>query len=64
MSPSPTLVFESLNRVLILLHQDIGLKGTKSFGLHLMRMLAEDQLEGTIDTDRSNGPSFIIHFTE
>ncbi len=42
--------------------EDITLKNITSLGLHLVTILAEDQLEGTISLERSGGTEFCITF--
>jgi len=42
------------------LPQDLDLRKTKSLGLHLVRLLAEDQLHGDIMLDRTKGTNFNI----
>jgi PAS domain S-box-containing protein len=37
-------------------------KKTDSLGLHLVTILAEDQLHGTVELDRSSGTKFVIRF--
>jgi len=44
--------------------EDIDFKRTKSLGLHLVTMLAENQLHGDITLDRSKGTEFTIKFKE
>jgi len=44
--------------------EDIDIKRTRSLGLHLVTMLAENQLHGEISLDRSNGTEFKIKFKE
>lgn len=43
---------------------NIDFKRTKSLGLHLVTMLAENQLHGEINLDRSRGTEFTIRFEE
>jgi len=42
--------------------EDIDLKNITSLGLHLVTILAEDQLEGTISLKRTGGTEFCITF--
>jgi PAS domain S-box-containing protein len=42
--------------------EDMDFKQTKTFGLHLVTMLAENQLHGDITLNRSKGTEFIIKF--
>ena len=42
--------------------EDVDFKRTKSLGLHLVTMLAENQLHGDIKLNRSKGTEFIIKF--
>jgi len=42
--------------------KDLDIGQTQSLGLHLVRILAEDQLEGSIHIDRTNGTAFRIAF--
>jgi PAS domain S-box-containing protein len=44
--------------------ENIDFKRTKSLGLHLVTMLAENQLHGEINLDRSKGTEFRIKFKE
>jgi two-component sensor histidine kinase len=44
--------------------EDMDFKKTKTLGLHLVTMLAENQLHGDINLDRSKGTEFIIKFKE
>ena len=44
--------------------EDIDFETTNSLGLHLVAILAEDQLEGEITLDRSKGAAFHIRFKE
>ena len=44
--------------------KDIDFETTDSLGLHLATILAEDQLEGEINLDRSKGTTFQIRFKE
>ncbi|MBU4223595.1 MAG: PAS domain S-box protein [Euryarchaeota archaeon] len=41
---------------------DVDFRKTESLGLRLVTILAEDQLQGKIDLDRSRGTEFIIKF--
>ena len=41
---------------------DLDFRKTQSFGLHLVRMLAEGQLEGKIELNRKKGTEFTIRF--
>ncbi len=43
--------------------EDIDFKNVETLGLHLVVMLAEDQLNGEISLDRSKGTRFCITFT-
>lgn len=42
--------------------EDVDFKTTESLGLHLVTILAEDQLDGEITLDRSKGTTFCITF--
>ena len=42
--------------------KDLDFRKTRSLGLHLVTILAENQLHGTIDLDRSKGTEFQIKF--
>lgn len=42
--------------------EDIDFKNTESLGLHLVTMLAEDQLDGEISLERTSGTEFKIRF--
>lgn len=44
------------------LPDDIDFRATESLGLHLVTMLAEDQLDGEVSLDRTGGTEFKIHF--
>ena len=44
------------------LPQDLDIRKTESIGLHLVAILAEDQLHGSIDLDRSGGTRYVIRF--
>ncbi len=44
--------------------EDVDFRNSESLGLRLVTMLAEDQLHGKIDLDRSNGTEFKIKFRE
>lgn len=44
--------------------EDLDFKKTKTLGLHLVTMLAENQLHGDINLNRSKGTEFIIKFKE
>lgn len=44
--------------------EDIDFRGSKTLGLHLVAMLAENQLQGKIELDRSGGTKFQITFKE
>jgi two-component sensor histidine kinase len=44
------------------LPKGIDFIGTKTLGLHLVRILAKDQLHGDIKLDRAKGTSFSIRF--
>lgn len=44
------------------LPENLQLANLKSLGLHLVYILAQDQLDGTIDVERSNGALFRIRF--
>ena len=44
------------------LPQDYDINNTHSMGLHLVSILAQDQLKGTLEIDRSNGTRFHIYF--
>jgi two-component sensor histidine kinase len=41
---------------------DLDFFNTKSFGLHLVKMLAEGQLEGKVELNRTEGTEYHIHF--
>jgi len=43
---------------------DIDFRKTKSLGLQLVTLLAENQLHGEINLDRSKGTEFKIKFKE
>ena len=40
----------------------MGYRNTKSLGLHLVMVLAESQLEGKIELDRTGGTKYSITF--
>ena len=42
------------------LPEDVDFRKTESLGLHLVRLLAEDQLHGDIKLDRTKGTNFNI----
>ena len=42
--------------------EEIDMEKTESLGLQLVHILAEDQLDGTIDLDRDGGTAFRIRF--
>jgi len=42
--------------------EDVDFRRTRSLGLHLVTMLAEDQLRGQIELDRASGTEFRITF--
>jgi len=44
------------------LPEEEDLKKTDSLGLHLVNILAKDQLHGTVEVDRSSGTKFVIRF--
>ncbi len=44
------------------LPDDFDLRNTKSMGLNLVKILAENQLDGSIDVESKNGTKFIIKF--
>ena len=44
--------------------EDIDFRNTKSLGLHLVTILAEDQLRGEINLNRTEGTEFKIRFKE
>ncbi|MBI5632347.1 MAG: PAS domain S-box protein [Nitrospirae bacterium] len=44
--------------------EDLDLKGVKTLGLYLVTTLAEHQLQGTIELNRTNGTGFRIRFRE
>lgn len=44
--------------------ENIDINKTASLGLHLVTLLARDQLNGEINLDRNNGTKFIIKFKE
>lgn len=46
------------------LPEDIDFRKTETLGLHLVSMLAEDQLSGTIDLYQNNGTEFKIRFKD
>jgi two-component sensor histidine kinase len=41
---------------------DVNFRDTESLGLHLVTILAEDQLHGAIKLDRARGTSFSVRF--
>lgn len=41
---------------------NFDIRNTKSLGLHLVNILAEDQLKGEIELDRTEGTKFLIKF--
>jgi PAS domain S-box-containing protein len=45
------------------LPEDLDIRRTKSLGLHLVAMLAEQQLHGKLRVDRGNGTRYTIEFT-
>ncbi len=45
------------------LPSDLDFRNTKSLGLHLVTILAEDQLDGKVELDRSGGARYCIRFT-
>ena len=42
--------------------ETVDFRNTESLGLRLVTILAEDQLNGSIDLDRTNGTTFLIRF--
>ena len=44
--------------------EEMDIQETKSLGLQLVHILAEDQLEGTLELDRDGGTAFRIRFKE
>jgi len=44
------------------LPKKVDFRKTDSLGLHLVKILAEDQLHGDIKLDRAKGTSFSIRF--
>jgi len=46
------------------LPEDVDFRNTESLGLRLVSILAESQLHGNIEVDRTNGTSFHIRFKE
>jgi len=42
--------------------EDFDWRTTKSMGLSLVKLLAENQLDGSIDMENKNGTKFIIKF--
>lgn len=42
--------------------EDVDFRGKESLGLHLVNILADDQLHGSIKLDRNKGISFRIKF--
>ena len=42
--------------------KNMDIRNTDSLGLHLVNILAEDQLKGEIDIDRTEGTKFLIKF--
>ncbi len=44
------------------LPEDLDFRNTESLGLHIVTILAEDQLEGTIELDRTGGTEFFVRF--
>ncbi len=44
------------------LPKEVDFRKTNSLGLHLVSLLAEDQLHGDIKLDRARGTSFHIRF--
>ncbi|MEE8432421.1 MAG: ATP-binding protein, partial [Candidatus Desulfatibia sp.] len=42
--------------------EELDIRGTESMGLHLVKVLAGHQLDGTIDLDRTGGTQFNIKF--
>ena len=44
--------------------EEIDIRETESLGLQLVHILAEDQLEGTLELDRDGGTAFRIRFKE
>jgi len=42
--------------------EDLDFRNTESLGLHLVTILAEDQLQGKIELDRTKGTRFRITF--
>jgi PAS domain S-box-containing protein len=46
------------------LPEDLDVRHTESLGLHLVTMLAQDQLNGKLKLERKNGTKFTIEFRE
>jgi PAS domain S-box-containing protein len=44
--------------------EEVDLKSSETLGIHLVIMLAEDQLGGTITIERKNGTTFMLTFPE
>ncbi len=44
--------------------EEIDIRKTKSLGLQLVKTLAEHQLRGTVNLDRTEGTKFHIRFSE
>ncbi len=44
------------------IESEVDLNDTETFGLHLVKILVEDQLEGDLKIDKENGTSFTIEF--
>jgi two-component sensor histidine kinase len=43
--------------------ENLDLNSVESLGLQMVRSLVENQLQGTIELDRSTGTRFVIKFT-
>jgi two-component sensor histidine kinase len=44
------------------LPKEVDFQNVESLGLHLVTILAKDQLHGTVELDRSSGTKFVIRF--
>ncbi len=44
------------------IQENIDWRNTETLGLNIVKMLAEDQLDGTLNLDRVNGTHFTIRF--
>jgi PAS domain S-box-containing protein len=45
------------------LPKEVDFQNVESLGLHLVTILAKDQLHGTVELDRSSGTKFVIRFS-